>query len=308
MNRLRPPAPSLMRQLIAALALGVFLSGLPLAVQKAAAHNPFTAAPETRHAAPPPPVKSRHFVQLITWQQELRQKMAGLIRKARTEKKTGPLVILALSAFLYGVIHSAGPGHGKAVALSYILSCRPGLGRGVLFGNILALTHGCSGIFLVLGAVFIFNTAVSASLETVTRATQLVSFSLITVLGLLILGRSLFSRRRSQADAAPSRLYARPFLTAFTVGLVPCPGVVMVMIFSISLGMTWLGILLGGIIALGMATTVTLIILAGMSGKAALLAAASRKGRPLGIAERLMEGASGILVAGLGLMLLASVL
>ena len=271
----------------------------------AAAHNPFTAPSPPLHTAPPPVVKSKFFVRLITWQQQLRQKMAGLIREVKTEKKRGPLLFLVMSAFLYGALHSAGPGHGKAIALSYILSCKPSLGRGVLFGNILALTHGGSGIFLVLGANFIFKTAISASLDAMTRYTQIISFSLITVLGLGILGRTLWEWRRQQPDLPP-RLYSNPLLTAFTVGMVPCPGVVMVMIFSISMGMTWLGILLGGIVALGMAFTITLVALAGMSGKAALMAAASQKGGILGQAEHILEAVSGILVAALGALLLAT--
>lgn len=277
-------------------------------VPQASAHNPFTAPSENRHPAPPPVVQSRTFIKLIAWQQQLRQKMAGLIREVKTERQTGPILFLAMSAFLYGIIHSAGPGHGKAVALSYILSCKPGLGRGLLFGNILALTHGCSGILLVLGASFLFKTAISASLEAVTRYTQMVSFSLITLLGLAILIRALTTWTRPGQTTRPPRLYSKPFLTAFTLGIVPCPGVVMVMIFSISMGMTWLGILLGGVIALGMAATVTLVVLAGMSGKAAVMAAASGKGGLLRHAEHTLEALSGLLMTGLGLLLLATVL
>lgn len=90
--------------------------------------------------------------------------------------------------------------------------------------------------------------------------------------------------------------------TAFAVGLVPCPGVVMVMLFSISMGFTGLGIFLGSFIALGMAFTITLIILLGMSGKAAILKASGP-----GLGNRLapvIETLAGIMVAALGIMCL----
>ena len=290
------------------IAATVLLTGLLPPVPAAQAQNPFTNAEGSHHVASPPPVTSEFMVKLIAWQQRLRQKMATLIREAKTEKKIAPLLILALSAFLYGVLHSAGPGHGKALALSYILSCRPSLSRGLLFGNILALTHGGAGIILVLGAFFIFNTAITSSLDTVTRFTQTVSFSLITVLGLFILGRAVYTWTRPDRNPMSSRIYSRPFLTAFTIGMVPCPGVVMIMIFSISMGMTWLGIVLGGIVAFGMAVTISLTILAGMSGRAALTAAASRKGGLLTHAEHFLEALSGLLVAALGAALLGTVL
>lgn len=286
----------------------VLLTGMLTAVPVTHAQNPFTSAPGPRHTAPPPPVKSKLMVTLITWQQQLRQKMADLVREAKTKKRISPLLVLAFSAFLYGVIHSAGPGHGKAVALSYILSCRPGIKKGLLFGNILALTHGGAGIVLVLAAFFIFNTAISSSLDTVTRLTQTISFSLITALGLFILGRAIFTWVRPEREAIPSRLYSNPLLTAFFIGMVPCPGVVMIMIFSISMGMTWLGVVLGGIVAFGMAATITLTILTGMSGRAALMSAASRKQGVLVHAEHLVEAVSGTLVAALGALLLGTVL
>jgi ABC-type nickel/cobalt efflux system permease component RcnA len=84
------------------------------------AHNPFTSKSEKNHKVLTPPVKSKIFVKIVFWQHQLREKMSQLIREAKSEKKIAPIALLATFAFLYGVIHSTGPGHGKAVALSYI--------------------------------------------------------------------------------------------------------------------------------------------------------------------------------------------
>ncbi len=278
---------------------------MPLA--QSLAHNPFTAKPEKQHNAPNPIIKSKLFVKIIIWQQQLREKMATLIREAKSEKRIAPLVILALSAFLYGVVHSAGPGHGKAVALSYILSCKPSLVQGVMFGNLVAITHGCSGIFLVLAVKFIFQAGMSSSLETMTYYTQMISYSLITCLGLLIFARTLYKWIKGHSKTQ-DKIFANPILTALAVGIIPCPGVVMVMLFALSMDMTWLGILLGGTISLGMASTITLIVLAGMSGKAAVLSLASKKAVLLTGIENVMEATAGLLVATLGFILLGTVL
>ncbi|HCY84408.1 MAG TPA: hypothetical protein DHV36_04665 [Desulfobacteraceae bacterium] len=286
---------------------------LALPLSQAAAHNPFTAKPEKQHAPPAPVVKSKIFVKIILWQQQLRAKMSGLIREAKATGKMTPLIVLLGAAFLYGVVHSAGPGHGKAVALSYIFSCKPGLMRGLIFGNILALTHGCSGIALVLGVKFIFQTSMSGSLETMTFYTQAVSFGLISALGFAIFGNTLYrwirkTPHEKSVESVPPSIYQNPMLTAMAVGIVPCPGVVMVMLFSISMGMTWLGMILGVTIALGMASTITLIVLAGMSGKAALLGLASKKAGILHTVQHGIEALAGLAVALIGLMLLGTVL
>ena len=56
--------------------------------------------------------------------------MAALIRQAKTENRIMPLMVVILMAFGYGALHAAGPGHGKAVAVSFMLSRNATLGGG----------------------------------------------------------------------------------------------------------------------------------------------------------------------------------
>ncbi|MBU8848404.1 MAG: hypothetical protein KOO64_02620 [Desulfobacterales bacterium] len=284
------------------------LSFFFIPVSMGSAHNPFTAKPENQHKAPEPLIKSKFFVKIIFWQQQLREKMSSLIREAKTRKSPAPFFILIASAFAYGVIHSAGPGHGKAVALSYILSCKPSFSQGLIFGNLVALTHGFSGIFFVLAVKYLLQTSISASLETMTNITQIISYSLITCLGLIIFLTSVYKwiKNKTEHPKPRTKLFANPFITAIAVGIIPCPGVVMVMLFAISLDLTWLGILLGTTISFGMASTITLIVMAGMSGKAAVLSLASSHSKILIILEYMIEAMAGLLVACLGFILFCS--
>ena len=170
------------------------------------AHNPFTEKPEKQHMAPKPLIKSKFFIKIIFWQQQLREKMSKLIREAKTEKSMTPFFILIVSAFAYGVIHSVGPGHGKAVALSYILSCKPSFSQGLIFGNLVAFTHGFSGIFFVLTVKYLLQTSISASLETMTSITQIISYSLITCLGLIIFFTSIYKWIKNKTSQTPYKL------------------------------------------------------------------------------------------------------
>ncbi|MCK4768072.1 MAG: hypothetical protein KAS28_06740 [Desulfobacula sp.] len=258
--------------------------------------------------APKPLIKSKFFVKIIFWQQKLKEKMSNLIREAKTRKSLAPFFILIASAFAYGVVHSAGPGHGKAVALSYILSCKPSFSQGLIFGNLVALTHGFSGIFFVLTVKYSLQTSISASLETMTNITQIISYSLITCLGLIIFFRTIYkwNKNKTGHHEPRTKLFANPFITAIAVGIIPCPGVVMVMLFAISLDLTWLGILLGTTISFGMASTITLVVIAGMSGKAAVLSLVSNHSRILILLEHMIEAMAGLLVACLGFILLST--
>lgn len=270
------------------------------------ANNPFTSKSEKNHKVLTSPVKSKFFVKIVFWQHQLREKMSQLIREAKSEKKIAPIALLATFAFLYGVIHSTGPGHGKAVALSYILTCKPKLSQSLLFGNLVALTHGFSGIFLVLSVKFIIHVSITRSLETMTYVTQIISFSLICVMGLILFLKSLpnWFRKAPAGNKTQTWLFTGPFATAFAVGLIPCPGVVMVMLFALSLNLNGLGILLGSCITAGMASTITLVILAGMSGKSVILKLSGRQEKLRYIVENSIETIAGLLVATLGLIML----
>jgi len=46
--------------------------------------NPFTSKPENQHMTPEPLIKSKFFVKIIFWQQQLREKMSKLIRQVDT--------------------------------------------------------------------------------------------------------------------------------------------------------------------------------------------------------------------------------
>ena len=250
------------------------------------AQNPFTAKPksEAHHVSTHPAARNPFLSMIALWQHRLNQKMAGLMRKVKATNSVKPLAFLLAIAFGYGVIHAAGPGHGKGFAISYILSQRPKLLRGMLFGNFIALFHGLSGIMFVLIIRVILQKSVTGTLEDVTRITQIISFSLITCLGLGILTKSIYKWIKSAKSShitlngSHKRHFSGPLLSALVVGMIPCPGVVMVMLFALSMELVGLGIMLGITISIGMALTITCVVVIVMSGKAVALGMVAKHG------------------------------
>ncbi|MDQ1325640.1 MAG: nickel/cobalt transporter (NicO) family protein, partial [Campylobacterota bacterium] len=55
------------------------------------------------------------------YQKELNTQAASYFRTLDEQGLYGSLIIIAI-AFIYGIIHAAGLGHGKAVIASYFLS------------------------------------------------------------------------------------------------------------------------------------------------------------------------------------------
>ena len=96
-------------------------------------------------------------------------------------------------------------------------------------------------------------------------------------------------------------------MIALAVGMVPCPGVVLVMLFCISMGMTLLGVMLSCCVALGMAATLTLVILTGRFGRESMSRFSISKRAWAVRVESLVETIGAMVIFGLGALLFFSV-
>ena len=94
--------------------------------------------------------------------------------------------------------------------------------------------------------------------------------------------------------------------TAIVVGMIPCPGVVLVMLFCLSLKMIGLGLLLAFSMTLGMAVTISAVVVVGVAGKNLALGALERRKRLSGIVERVIETLAALMVTVLGALLFAA--
>ena len=279
---------------------------------QANAQNPFVSK-DRQETVSPSRVQSYPFLAKISiWQRQLNQKMADLTRQARETKSPKPLLLLIIISFAYGVLHSAGPGHGKTVAMSYMISRDSSLRECVMLGSFIALFHGLSGIILVLAVHFILQSTVMGSLESLTRTTQIISYSLIALLGMGLLAKNFYSwNRRTEPETLNHSGYAMekqrgPLTAALIVGIIPCPGVVLIMLFAMSLHMLWLGLLLAFIMIFGMAATISAVVIAGVAGKKMLLGALEQKSKITVVVERILNIAAALIVTILGLTFLAA--
>ncbi len=89
---------------------------------------------------------------------------------------------------------------------------------------------------------------------------------------------------------------------AATVGLVPCPAVVTVMLFCLSMEALVLGLCLAACICLGMATTIACVVVAVILGKAGMLNVVSEK--RAATLEGLLGLGSGAVIAVFGVLFL----
>jgi ABC-type nickel/cobalt efflux system permease component RcnA len=82
----------------------------------------------------------------------------------------------------------------------------------------------------------------------------------------------------------------------------------MIMLFALSMELVGLGILLGITVSIGMALTITCVVVMVISGKNISLGMVARHGSLAITLENLIETIAGLLVASLGLLFLATVI
>ncbi len=200
------------------------------------------------------------------------------------------IFLAVLLSFGYGALHTLGPGHGKAVVVSYFVGTGGSLRRGLTMGIRIAVFHVLSAIVVV----FLLDLAVrqtTGAAPSDYRVIRLGSYALIIVIGAVMLWQAVSSLRRrpptprsglshpvQQAHnpdhgknaCAASAASAAPRgsgWVAAAVGVVPCTGALLVMLFGLANDLIWPAILMVVAISAGMAVAMSLLGIAALWGR-----------------------------------------
>jgi ABC-type nickel/cobalt efflux system permease component RcnA len=236
--------------------------------------NPSVACPAFLH-----PV----MLKIVMAQQALKQRMVRLARDIR-QRPFGPSFLgFMLLAFLYGVVHALGPGHGKIYACAYFLN-RPGtLKKGLLLSALTMIFHVFSGTALVLVGALVLKTSGAMTLENSSLALERISYALLAGVGLFLITRTVMQLRSGNVhhhgDEVPVTADGKSLvITALAVGIVPCPGAAMILLFSLTLGILPAGLAAMVCIAAGMSVTTAAfsLLTIGLKGRFLVLAEGNR--------------------------------
>ncbi len=242
--------------------------------------DPFRGSP----AQPPtlseenrPGPAGRIGVALMKLQRDLNREIGRRMRAIRDGESSAALLAGITVAFLYGVFHALGPGHGKFVVVSYFLSRDARLWRGLLMGLQIALTHVISAIVLLWLADLSLKHVVGGSASEM-REARLVSYAATAALGLFMLVRAIrrsirghSSAHHHEAETAHGQGGKQQGLVSFSVGLVPCTGALLIMLFALANNMVFAGSLMVAAIAAGMAVTMSVLGILGILARSVVL-------------------------------------
>jgi nickel/cobalt exporter len=259
-----------------------------LALTPALAADPFGSAPvPTAPSQATGPSLMGGFVQRLAHEQmQLNNTISHSFREVRDTGSSAALITILSLSFLYGILHAAGPGHGKSVVASYFVANEARWTSGVVMGGVISLLQGLTAIV----TVFILSLVLHAKqLEVQDRGAliEFVSYSLVAIIGIVMFWRAVTGRGCAHNHGPVDLGHAhhdegghdhghdhhhdhhhRPTppqglnfhrLITIAAGVAPCASAIIIMLFALANDAMTVGV--GAVLALslGMAMTVSLI-------------------------------------------------
>jgi nickel/cobalt transporter (NicO) family protein len=279
---------------------------------------------------------------VLAKQAEFYRMFSGLIRASKSDGSAA-YTLLGIS-FLYGIFHAAGPGHGKAVISSYLVANDETWWRGIALSFASAMLQAFTAVALVgIAAVLLGATAKTMGntvrvIEIVSYGLIVViGLRLFWVKGRAFLkllragtheshphdhahghahGHDHHHDHGDEASAwghahapEPSELTGQHWLrhglsTIVAVGLRPCSGAIIVLVFALAQGLFWIGV--ASTFLMGLGTAITVAAIATLAVGARGLAGRFAKAKPGAgmIFIRGLETAAAIVIIVFGAALL----
>jgi len=359
--------------LLAALVLPVLAVSTPSAFAQTTAPRSFLPPQQQTKAAEPP---AGVFAQAAAWlmakQSDINRRLAAAVRDIRTGDPWFATLVLAALSFAYGVLHAAGPGHGKAVIASYVLANEQTVRRGIALSFLAAVFQGISAL-LIVGILVLALRTTGLTIKATEGWLETASWGLVAVIGAWLLYTQLKALRPQPAVAGsghthhdhhghdhahhghahghdhghghhshahahhehhhhghghdhvhaadgsccdhahmpdPSRLqgawsWREAIAIAVAIGIRPCTGAILVLVFAIGQGLMWAGVFATFAMALGTAITVSALAALAVGSRELAMRFGGGRESVWGARVRTAAGLGGAaLVLGLGLVLM----
>ncbi|MCK9223939.1 MAG: hypothetical protein M0R46_01075 [Candidatus Muirbacterium halophilum] len=194
--------------------------------------------------------KQASFYKHITeYQRILRTKLSSLMISLRKDKSTFTFFSIILISFLYGIIHAAGPGHGKFILSSLILSEKSKVSKAFFASFTMGTLHSLSAITIVLSIYYILKLPVTAYFESSEKVLKNITASAIILISLFQF-YNIFKKNNNNHSTFKG--------VVVSAGLVPCPATSIILLFSLNLKMLNTGLFSVAAMSVGMSTGIFL--------------------------------------------------
>jgi nickel/cobalt exporter len=126
---------------------------------------------------------------IIAEQKQFYQLLTSAMSRLKTDNTA--FLVLGTLSFLYGILHAAGPGHGKVVISSYVLANERQYRQGMILSFTSAMLASFVAVVFILVAALVLNLTGDA-MGNAANWIGIGSYVMVTVLGLWLMIRHIF--------------------------------------------------------------------------------------------------------------------
>lgn len=207
------------------------------------------------------------------------EKIHGALAEAQEHPSFASIGAILLFSLLYGILHAAGPGHGKTLVASYFTANDRSYAKGVTIALLIAATHVISAFTITLILFWFIHTMFSQTITDIALYTTKASGVIILLIALYLARQKWFYYRpkakiMSFSATAPHQsscgchsckttANSTDLMLILGAGIVPCPGTIVVFLFALSMGMYALGAISAVVMSLGMGITIAITAILG---------------------------------------------
>lgn len=281
------------------------------------------------------------LLQSAVWQKGLNQQLSQLLIQVKAEPMRAGLGLMLFS-LLYGILHAAGPGHGKVIITAYLATHPSRLKSSLRLTFAAALMQGMVAVALVTLVLVVLQLS-SRQLHQGSFWLEKGSFVIMILLGFWLCLRALkrlwtivrglralpltIHRLRpltthvhdehcgcghrhlpSEAELQASGDWRTRLAVVVAMGLRPCSGAILVLLFSKVIGVYLWGVASALLMALGTSVTISLLALLVHGARRLAVRLGSRETPPVwrSVAWASLALAGGMIVLSAGVLFYVS--
>ncbi len=232
-------------------------------------------------------------VQVLKWNMWINKQIPKYMKSLKNNPSIMVILTALFAAFVYGILHTLGPGHGKMVVATYFLTQEAKFLQGVWLGVKTAFAHVGGAIVLILTTDIALRSVILDP-ETHMYLLRNISFSLIILVGSVMLIQAILhatgkvkntgcahcnhaaqahdhNHSHSHDHSHKHKHNKKETFIALSIGAIPCTGSLLILLYAMANDILYFGLLMVVFVALGMALTMIVLGLVTILGKKKLI-------------------------------------
>ncbi|MCI0500177.1 MAG: DUF1007 family protein [Epsilonproteobacteria bacterium] len=200
-------------------------------------------------------------------------KMKNLIEDIKVTDSLYSYGWLLFFSFIYGVLHAIGPGHGKSLVSAYFLSENHSTKKALSISLLIGVVHTFSAFILTIVIYFLLNILFANVFDDIEKIATKISGLIIILIALYLLYKKYTYKKKMTFSIEKSSTTKYNNLSCgcgscstnstdlgviLSAGIVPCAGTVSVFLFTLGLGVYFVGFLSALFMSFGMSFVIFL--------------------------------------------------